>query len=181
MQQLTVDGVEIDIIRKKMKSLRIVVFRDTGKVRVSAPWRVRDDVIKQFINARMPWIKKHQERFALLGPRETPDTKAMLKQYREQLYQLVPVLIMKWQTIIGVEAHSFGIRKMRTRWGSCHIQKKHITLNVSLAKKPLRCLEFIIVHELVHLLERYHNKRFYHLMDCFLPDWRSCEAVLESQ
>lgn len=179
MLQMNVDGIEVDIIRKKMKSLRIVVYRATGRVRISAPLRLHDAVIKDFILTKLPWIKKHQARFAVQAQNYVPDTVEMLKYYRKQLVQQVPALLDKWQQIIGVQASSFRIRKMKTRWGSCNIRTKRISLNLSLAKKSVRCLEFIIVHELVHLLERNHNKRFYALMDCFMPEWRSCETELE--
>ncbi|HAS23318.1 MAG TPA: M48 family peptidase, partial [Idiomarina loihiensis] len=73
---------------------------------------------------------------------------------------------------MGAYSNSFGIRAMKTRWGSCNIRSKKIWLNLELVKKPVECLEYVLVHELTHLFERYHNARFYALMDEFLPDWR---------
>ena len=92
--------------------------------------------------------------------------------YRAQLYEIVPALIEKWETKIGVKSSEFGIKKMRTKWGTCNTEAKRIWLNLELARKPLICLEFIIVHELVHLLERSHNKVFIAYMDRFMPKWR---------
>ena len=91
--------------------------------------------------------------------------------YRERLRQQLPALLEKWQAIIGVAINSINIRKMKTRWGTCHIEKRQIWLNLELAKKPFVCLEYVLVHELVHLLERHHNDRFKSLMDTFLPHW----------
>lgn len=92
--------------------------------------------------------------------------------YRKQLKLLVPDLIAKWEEVIGVKSNEFGIKKMRTKWGTCNTEAKRIWLNLELAKKPKECLEYIIVHELVHLLERSHNQRFVKLMDEFMPKWR---------
>jgi len=92
--------------------------------------------------------------------------------YRKQLKQIAPTLIAKWEEVIGVKSNEFGIKKMRTKWGTCNTEAKRIWLNLELAKKPKECLEYIIVHELVHLIERSHNQRFVKLMDEFMPKWR---------
>jgi predicted metal-dependent hydrolase len=92
--------------------------------------------------------------------------------YRHRLREQTPLLIAKWKSLIGVEVAEWGIRRMRTRWGSCNIPARRIWLNLELAKKPASCLEYIVVHEMVHLLERRHNDRFKALMDEFLPQWR---------
>ena len=92
--------------------------------------------------------------------------------YRAEMKKIVPKMIEKWEKIIGVKASEFGIKKMRTKWGTCNIEAKRIWLNLELAKKPLECLEYIITHELVHLLERSHNDRFIAYMNQFMPKWR---------
>jgi predicted metal-dependent hydrolase len=112
----------------------------------------------------------------LLTVSENTSTESRLKLinewYREQLKQVIPKLIDQWQTKIGVVADDWGVKKMKTKWGSCNIEAKRIWLNLDLAKKPPECLEYIIVHELVHLLERNHNSRFVAYMDEFMPKWR---------
>lgn len=100
--------------------------------------------------------------------------------YRDQLKALVPGLLDKWQSIIGVQASHWGVKKMKTKWGSCNTTALRIWLNLELAKKPQLCLEYIVVHELVHLLERRHSEQFTALMDRFLPNWRVCRDVLNS-
>lgn len=98
----------------------------------------------------------------------------LVRQFqRELLRQHIPPLLQHWQAVIGVQVSAWGIRQMRTRWGSCNISARRIWLAQSLAEQPLACVEYVLVHELVHLLERYHNRRFYQLMSQFLPDW--CE------
>lgn len=102
----------------------------------------------------------------------------MLRWYRKELKALVPPLIDKWQEVIGVRVDDWRIKKMKTRWGSCTTEARRIWLNLELAKKPIPCIEYIIVHELVHLLERNHTDRFRDLMDQFMPQWRYCRDML---
>lgn len=98
--------------------------------------------------------------------------------YRTELKKLVPELLDKWQPVLGVKVNDWGIRRMKTKWGSCNIEARRIWLNLELAKKPVQCLEYIIVHELTHLLERHHNERFVQLLDQHLPQWRMLREEL---
>lgn len=111
----------------------------------------------------------------------TARRKELLDQwYRARLAELVPPLLEQWQPVVGVRAAHWGIKKMKTKWGSCNIRARRIWLNLELARCSPRCLEFVLVHELAHLLERLHNKRFYALMDSFLPHWRACREELHN-
>lgn len=92
--------------------------------------------------------------------------------YRERLRELVPALLTKWEPVLGVQASDWRIKKMKTKWGACSVNARRIWLNLELAKKPSRCLEYLVVHELVHLVERHHNDHFMLLMDEHLPLWR---------
>ena len=96
----------------------------------------------------------------------------MLSWYRAYLRQKLPFLIEKWEKIIGVRVDDWGIKQMKTRWGSCNIHKHRIWLNLELAKKSEQCLEYVVVHEMVHLLERLHNKRYLDYMTKYMPQWR---------
>jgi predicted metal-dependent hydrolase len=92
--------------------------------------------------------------------------------YRARLKETVSQLITKWEHLIGVKVNDFGVRKMKTRWSSCNTDKRKILINLELAKKPVECLEYIVVHEIVHILERGHGKRFIALMNKVMPKWR---------
>ena len=92
--------------------------------------------------------------------------------YRVQVRQAVPSLVEKWEKLIGVKVERIFIQHMKTKWGSCNPAAKNIRLNTDLAKKPHECLEYLVVHELVHMLEPTHNARFIGLMDKFMPKWR---------
>lgn len=92
--------------------------------------------------------------------------------YRQQLKEKVSTLIPQWEKKMDISTTQFAIRKMKTKWGSCSPLSRSIRINLELAKKPLECLEYIVVHELVHLLEPSHNNRFVSLMDKYMPRWR---------
>ena len=102
----------------------------------------------------------------------------LLRWHREQLRELIPPLLAKWEPILGVEVSDWGIKKMKTKWGSCNPASRRVWLNLELAKKPAQCLEYIVVHELVHLLERHHNERFAALIEAHVPQWRQYRAML---
>jgi hypothetical protein len=104
----------------------------------------------------------------------------LLRWHREQLKALIPDLLARWQLALDVKVANWGIKKMKTKWGACNVGARRIWLNLELAKKPVQCLEYIVVHELLHLLERNHTERFTALMDQHLPDWRTRRVVLNS-
>ncbi len=93
--------------------------------------------------------------------------------YRAELKRAIPGLIEKWSPLIDVEVTDWGVKKMKTRWGSCNASVRRIWLNLELAKKRPECLEYVVVHEMVHIIERFHNEHFKGLMDEFMPNWRS--------
>jgi predicted metal-dependent hydrolase len=100
--------------------------------------------------------------------------------YRKALQEELDLLVPKLAGEIGVKVSSYGIRKMKNRWGSCDSKKKHINVNIELIKKNPACLNYIVVHELVHLIEPNHNQRFKELMDAELPNWRYFRDLLIS-
>jgi predicted metal-dependent hydrolase len=105
-------------------------------------------------------------------------TLVLTEFYRTQLKDCIEKLIKHWQSRMGVEVVDWSVKKMKTKWGSCNTRAKRIWLNLELAKKPPECLEYILVHELVHLLERNHNERFRAYMDKFMPNWRERRDLL---
>lgn len=115
------------------------------------------------------------------GAKRSKRAKVLKEWYRARLKEEIPKLIEKWESPMGVNVNEFGVKQMKTRWGSCNIRAHRIWLNLELAKKSPACLESVVVHEMVHLLERLHNKRFYRLMDTFYPEWREVENELQGR
>lgn len=126
--------------------------------------------------------RSHQTLILQVRPDTSPEQKeAIITQwYRHQLKQAIPPLIEKWQPIMGVKVNQFFVQKMKTKWGSCNITNRNIRLNLELVKKPKPCLEYVVVHEMTHLLEASHNQNFVALMDSFLPNWKDRQILLNS-
>lgn len=113
-------------------------------------------------------------------PRSTIEKreKIMSEWYRENLKNVIPKYIKKWEDLIGVTISEWRVKLMKTRWGTCNIRDKRIWINLELAKKDLKFLDYIVVHEIVHLLERNHNDKFKSYMDIYLPNWREIQDEL---
>jgi len=128
-----------------------------------------------------PSVELKHNRMVLCVRQGTDEYKKQIivaKWYRAQLRQAVPLLIAKWEPLIGVQVEQFFVQRMKTKWGSCNSSAHSIRLNTDLAKKPQECLEYIVVHEMVHLLEPTHNARFIAQMDRFMPNWEFYREVL---
>jgi len=218
-KQIDVGGISVDVVFKNIKNVHLSVHPPTGRVRISAPTRMKLDTIRIYAISKINWIKRHQRKFReqeretrreyldreshyvwgrryLLKVKEenrTPSVElrhnemiltvrrgAVMEKreavvtawYRDQVRDAATPLIDKWEPILGVQVNRTIIRRMRTRWGSCTPGRRTIRLNTELAKKPRECLEYVLVHELIHLLEPTHNANFISLMDKFMPQWR---------
>ncbi len=138
-------------------------------------WGVRHR-LKVIERAGQPHVEVDGDRLLLYTPDGTDSDrrrKLLDQWYREQLRAAVPGLIAKWEPMLGVTVPRWSIRRMKTKWGSCNRETGHIWFNVELAKKHPDCLEYIVVHEMTHHLERNHGERFTKLMDGFMSDWRA--------
>jgi predicted metal-dependent hydrolase len=225
---IELDGIAIEISRKPIKNMNLRIYPPDGLVKVSAPMRYSEQLIKQHLQEKSEWIRAQRDKirerssykeellhtgssisfkgknYLLIvnehhGPVQvrindevihcytpynaTQSQKQMILDhwYRKEMNSIVPEMITRWERIIKVKVNEWGIKKMKTRWGSCNTRAHRIWLNLSLIKKPLMCLEYVIVHELVHLLEASHNKRFYALMTQFMPQWRDYQYLLEGK
>jgi predicted metal-dependent hydrolase len=128
-----------------------------------------------------PSIELSHNRIILRVRPGTDRTKreALMEQwYREKVRGAAPALVAKWERLMGVKVRRIFVQRMKTKWGSCNHRAGTIRLNTDLAKKPKECLEYIVVHEMAHLLEPTHNERFMALMERFMPRWQSYRETL---
>ena len=223
--QISLGKISVEVVKKDIKNIHLSVYPPTGKVRISAPLRMKIDAIRVFAISRLSWIKKQQQKLKKQereGPREyldreshclwgkryllkiveedapprvelkhkkillyirpgaSPEKKeAILDEwYREKLKEAIPPLIAKWEKLIKVKVNRFYVRRMKTKWGSCNSSAKSIRINTELVKKLPDCLEYIVVHEMAHLRERTHNKRFIALMNSLMPKWEFYREML---
>lgn len=125
---------------------------------------------------------KHSKMRLQVRPGANEDKKRAVidEWYRDQIKKAAPPLIAKWERLLGVKLDHFLVRKMKTKWGSCTTGARSIRLNTDLAQKPPECLEYIVVHEMIHLLVRRHDDRFTSLMDRHLPGWKLTRQILNA-
>ncbi len=145
----------------------------------------RQFVLKVMEVTKRPSVEIDAKESAIIISVKSPSTlqereKVLEDWYRNYLKEQIPILIKKHEPQMKVKVREFRIKKMKTRWGTCNIRANRIWLNLELAKKSPGCLEMVVVHEMVHLLERLHNKRFYGFMDEFMSDWREFNSELNS-
>ncbi len=223
--QIKLGDMAVDVELKDIRNIHLSVHPPTGRVKISAPSRMKLDTIRVFAVSKLDWIRRQQRKFRdqeretpreyldreshylwgrryllkvvevdappsvelkhsrmILHVRPGTDTgrrQAILDEwYRGQLKKAVPAIIAKWEPLVGVKVDRFFVQRMRTKWGSCNHRARSIRLNTDLARKPLECLEYIVVHEMAHILEPTHSRRFVELMDGLMPKWRSCRDQL---
>lgn len=174
-----VDGIEAHIVRKRVKNVNLRIARDGSHVDVSAPSWVSDSEVEAFIRSKSAWIASRMAQAAQTPmARAAQATPEEVAAWRETVSACVPALVAAWEPIMGVKAGKLAYRNMTSRWGSCQPSTGRICINVRLALYPPECLEYVVVHELCHLLERGHGSRFHQLMDAFMPDWKQRRAKL---
>ncbi|KUF11343.1 M48 family metallopeptidase [Pseudoponticoccus marisrubri] len=224
-----IGGVDVEIVRKKIKNLHIGCYPPAGRVRVAAPDHVSEEAIRLAVLTRMPWIRRKQAQFAnqerqptrryisgethfLFGrplrlevqhwdkkihkiARRANDklvlnapvdsepeqlSRWMDSWLKAELRKLAAPRIECWSARMGVEPNKWGIRPMKTKWGSCNPDKGIVWLNSELAKKPERMIDYVIVHELAHLLSPKHDERFMAVLDREFPRWRQIRQELNA-
>lgn len=223
--QIEISGIKIEVQKKNIKNLHLVIVPPDGKVRVSAPVHMSDDSIAMFIRTKLGWIRKQQEQFekqprqtereyvsgetlyvfgqqyflrveysykgnsmilncneAVLTVRKESTTKqreAFVNEwYRGLLKEKINIYLPKWEKITGLKCNSWQTKYMITRWGTCNRKTGKIWLNLQLAKKPIECLEYVILHELTHLKIPNHSKDFITFLDQYMPYWRETKQLL---
>ena len=171
---------EVWLRRKRVKNLSLYVKSPSARIEATAPFHMPISQIESFILQKSAWISRKQKEILSSPQGAAEDASEEEKRlWREVVSSFVPPLIEKWEPIMGVKAGELAYRNMRSRWGSCKPSTGRICINTRLALYPPECLEYVVVHELCHLLERGHGERFYALMDAFLPDWKERRAKLK--
>ena len=181
MKELDCNGLRIILERRNIKNMNLYVKPPDGRILVTIPRRMSEAKALEFVRMREDWIRKAQEKVRKKA--EQTASQESLPFTQEEIAVLknaVQACAARWEPILGVHAAKWQIREMKTRWGSCSVGSGNIRINLRLARKPEECLEYVVVHELCHLLEPSHNARFHALMDCFLPDWRERKKALQT-
>jgi len=231
---MVIAGIEIELIRKRVKNVNLRIHTPDGRVTVSAPRRTSEAFIAEFVAAKAPWIRKQQARIAAMpprpelaythgeehaflghpypleiyaavghpgaefqsdGPAESPEEPRLVvhardprdaaeikrhidRAYRRELQQRLDMLVPKWEQRLDVKTTKIRIRAMKRKWGACRTRTGDVVFNLELAKHTPRAIEYLVLHELAHLIEASHNARFQAILTEHMPDWREVEATL---
>lgn len=181
---LLIEGVTITVTKKRMKNMYLRIQKEDGTVRISAPHQMSDARIKAFAKDRIDWIREYQEKYATAKMKRKQTKQLSRHEIDQQKYVLkreVEHLVDKWQPVIGVRVTGITIRQMKTRWGSCNVKTHHININLALLHKPAECLEYVVVHEMTHILEASHNQVFWNYMTEFYPNWKAVRKYLNDE
>ncbi len=223
--QIKLGDIAVDVVQKDIKNVHLSVHPPTGRVRISAPSRMKMDTIRVFAISKLAWIRQQQKKlrdqlrepereyvdreshyvwgrryllevaenegepFVVLthrrmilgvrpGTRRAGRDATLARWYRELVRSEMPTLIARWEPLLGTRVKQVFVQEMKTKWGSCNPLSRTIRLNTELAKKPRDCLDYIVLHEMIHLFERKHGARFVTLMDKFMPRWQFVRAKL---
>ncbi len=166
-----IGDLKIKVVRKKIKNLHLRVHPPAGAVSITAPVLMKQEVIEAFALARLSWIKKQQRKIQKYEYEPEPP-RLDPKVLRARLERSVPDMVEHWENALGVKAKRVSFRAMNTRWGSCTPDDGTIRLSLSLGYKEYELIDYVVLHELIHLLEPSHNARFVGFMDLHMPDWR---------
>lgn len=224
--QLEIEGLCIELIQKKIKSVSIRVCPPRGEILVSAPLHYSREKILSTLRPKVNWMLNHQEKYQriykssleikvqgpslhylgisypyalsahpkLRGPVRVGDRYQVFVKdttlaisiereikhwYLEKLNEHLKFFVEKWALILNVKVASWRIKQMRSKWGCCHVSERHLVFNLELIKHPVACIEYVVVHELVHLIEASHNLRFKRFMTAAVPNWKFLKKELE--
>lgn len=177
--ELKIQGILVTIERRNVKNINLYIKPPDGRVLVTAPKHLSQEVILQFLSSKEKWIARHHQKMRRQQKRQ-PEKQPITEEQRKILEDLIYYYWKKWEPMMGVHATDFTIRDMKTIWGSCTTKTGRIRMNLQLARKSPQCIEYVVVHELCHLLEPSHNQRFHRLMTGFLPDWKQRKTLLNT-
>jgi predicted metal-dependent hydrolase len=139
--------------------------------------RIVEDGARGRVELKGEWLHL----YVPMGAERQARERRLTEWYREQLKTEISPVVERWAPVLGIPEPAWAVRRMKTKWGTCKPDQAKIWINLELAKKPHPCLEYIVVHEMIHLLERNHTDRFYVLQDRFLPSWKTLREVLNGE
>lgn len=176
-----IDGLEVEVTRKRIKRMNMRIKEPDGKVVISAPYMVRDKEIIAFVRSKNDWINKGIAKVrnrAMAHPEpESPEEKELRREdLKRRISERLPLI----EQYTGLYCNGWTVRDMHTRWGSCNTRTHHINLSLMLATRSDTELDYVILHELVHTVVPNHGPDFYALMDRFMPGWKSIRRGMKA-
>lgn len=185
MKEYVWHGCMVRITKKKVKNANFRIKPEEPRmIHISIPYSMTyEDAEKLLEEPRiLRWMENCWKKVSGQSAQPGMENKVTLQRaayYRKHLQEVLPALFQKWEAVLGVKCTKVTIRDTRSQWGSCSIRTKNISISVWLGAFSKECIEYVVVHELAHLLEAGHNERFYGILDQHYPIWRSCREMLK--
>ena len=178
-KKIYIDGLEVELTRKRIKRINLRVKEPDGRIAVSAPYFTSDRSIAEFIMSRRDWIESARTRVisraeAHPEPADRAEKEARRAELKRRIAERLPAI----EEATGLYCNGWTVRDMHTRWGSCNTRTHHINLSLMLATRSDAELDYVILHELVHTVVPDHGPRFYAMMDRFMPGWKQLRKAL---
>lgn len=186
MREYRWHGWTVQIVKKKVKNANFRIRpEEPGTLHLSIPYSMTYDEAGKLLEQPriLRWVQKYEKKLREQPPaseERREESAEHFSVYKARLMELLPDMFRRWETALGVRCRKVTIRDTRSQWGSCSIRTGNISISVWLGAYPESCIEYVVVHELAHLLEAGHNERFYGILDRHYPAWRSCREQLKS-
>ena len=180
---IEVDGLQVKVTKRTgQKRAYLRVKPGDGLVYVSCPWRMSQAQVVGFVRQNRTWVDARRAMAQEQpGSVSNPPTQEELRQWTEMVMQATPGLVAHWAAVLGVSPGRIVYRNMVSRWGSCNVRTGRICINVQLGAFDPQCLEYVVVHELCHLIVPGHGREFYQLLDAQLPNWKVSRDMLKGR
>lgn len=185
MKEYTWRGCTVRITKKNVKNANFRIRPEEPQIiYISIPYSMTYEAAGKILEQPrvLRWVENYQKKVSEPPARPRMQNEEALHHmaiYRKRLQEVLPSLFRKWEAALGVKCGKVSIRDTRSQWGSCSIRTKNISISVWLGAFPEECIEYVVVHELAHLLEAGHNERFYGILDRHYPVWQSCREKLK--
>ncbi|MCL2284442.1 MAG: M48 family metallopeptidase [Fibromonadales bacterium] len=170
---LLINDIPIELERKRVRNLRLYVSQKDLRAHLTIPFYASEKDAVEFAGSKIQWLKKTLEQM-----KAKPPVAEISKNEIEELKKIISNLLPEWEFRLGVQAKKWKLRKMKSQWGNCKIKTGEITFSTNLIKKPMRCIEYVVAHELAHLLVANHSAKFYAVIAKHFPYWKEIRKEL---
>jgi len=178
MKTFEIDGLQVQAERKRVRNARLYVSQKDLQAHLTIPFYASEKFALDFLNKNIEWLKRTMEKIKANPPPALRREQEISKEEMEKLKALISNLLPQWEFRLGVKARGWKLRKMKSQWGNCKTKTGEITFSTTLIKKPLRCIEYVVAHELAHLIEANHSEKFYAVIAKHFPYWKEIRKEL---
>lgn len=182
--KIQIEEIPITVTKRRMKNMYLRIRKEDGRVLISAPHQVGRQRIEQFARERIDWIREYREKYEAQSRERAAEPQpddAEIEKRKILLKAAAWRLVKEYEPRMGVQVSGITIRQMKTRWGSCNVKTHHINLNLVLYEKAPEYLEYVVVHEMCHILEASHNQVFWGYVTQYYPGWKAVRKRMRQE